>query len=158
MKGIRAAFVAAIALSLGACESQGISNETVGQVLGAGVGAVVGSQFGSGTGRIIATAVGTLAGAWIGGELAKRLDNRDRAMMSNSTNQALANAPNGQTVSWSNPESGNAGSTTPISSYKAPSGKNCRQFNQTVVAGGQQEARQGTACQQPDGSWQIASN
>lgn len=157
MRALKIAAAGLVALSLTACEGSGITNQQVGTVVGAGVGALVGSQFGSGTGQIIATAVGTLAGAWIGSELGKRLDDRDRTLMSNSTNQALAHSPNGQAVSWSNPDSGNSGSTTPLNTSTAAGGQTCRQFNQTVVAGGQQESRTGLACQQADGSWRISS-
>ncbi len=122
---------------------------------GAAGGALIGSQIGSGTGKLIAVAIGTLAGAWIGSEIGKRLDARDQAMMSGTTNQALAHNATGQTSSWSNPQSGNSGSVTPTSNYSTSQGQTCRNFNQTVSASGQQEGRQGTACQQPDGSWRI---
>jgi surface antigen len=37
------------------------------------------------------------------------------------------------------------------------SGKYCREFQQTVTIGGKTEQAYGTACRQPDGSWQIVS-
>ena len=147
--------ISLLALSLVACEGSGITKQQAGTVLGAGAGALIGSQIGSGTGKLIAVAVGTLAGAWIGSEIGKRLDARDQAMMSSTTNQALAHNPNGQSSSWANPQSGNSGTVTPASSYSLAQGGTCRQFNQTVNVAGQQEGRQGTACQQPDGSWRI---
>lgn len=147
--------LAAVPLCLSLLACNGLTKQQVGTIAGAAGGALIGSQIGSGTGKLIAVAVGTLAGAWIGSEIGKRLDARDQAMMSSTTNQALATNPNGQTSSWSNPQSGNSGTVTPTSSYTNAQGQTCRAFNQSVVAGGDEEVRQGTACQQADGSWRI---
>jgi surface antigen len=149
------AIALALALSLAACEGTGITKQQAGMILGAAGGALIGSQIGSGTGKLIAVAVGTLAGAWIGSEIGKRLDARDQAMMSSTTNRALDSNPNGQTSSWSNPQSGNSGTVTPTTRATNAQGQTCRNFSQTVSAGGEQEGRQGTACQQADGSWRI---
>ena len=111
------------ALSLAACEGSGITKQQVGMVAGAACGALIGSQIGSGTGTLIAVAIGTLAGAWLGSEIGKRLDARDQAMMSGTTNGALAHNPTGQTSSWSNPQSGNSGSVTPTSNYSTSQGQ-----------------------------------
>jgi surface antigen len=35
---------------------------------------------------------------------------------------------------------------------------NCREFNATVMIGGQPQPAYGQACQQPDGTWQITQN
>ncbi len=35
------------------------------------------------------------------------------------------------------------------------SGRYCREFQQSVVIGGQSEQAYGIACQQPDGSWEV---
>lgn len=157
MRRCKSWIAAVLAVSLAGCEGSGITNQQAGVLLGAGAGVLVGSQIGKGSGRTAAMIVGGLAGAWLGSELGKRLDNRDRQMMSNSTNQALGHAPNGQTVSWSNAESGNSGATTPTKTYKTSSGTVCRQFDQSITVSGESEARKGTACQQPDGSWKVVS-
>src|ERR1700676_5296174 len=39
----------------------------------------------------------------------------------------------------------------------APAAQNCREFQNTVIVGGVRQPAYGTTCQQPDGSWQIAS-
>ena len=41
--------------------------ETIGNILGAGLGGLLGSQFGSGKGQLAAVAAGALAGAYFGG-------------------------------------------------------------------------------------------
>jgi hypothetical protein len=40
----------------------------------------------------------------------------------------------------------------------APAAQNCREFQETVVVGGVRQPAYGTTCQQPDGSWKIASS
>lgn len=142
------------ALPLTACAD--LSNEDIGRGAGAVGGAVIGSQFGGGSGRVAATALGAILGSYFGAYVGRRLDERDRAMMGNTTQQALDRAPNNQTLSWNNPDSGNSGTVTPTTNY-SKSGAQCRDFTSTVNAGGQSDAQRGTACKQPDGSWQIVS-
>jgi hypothetical protein len=40
----------------------------------------------------------------------------------------------------------------------APAAQNCREFQNTVIVGGVRQQAYGTTCQQPDGSWKIASS
>jgi hypothetical protein len=40
----------------------------------------------------------------------------------------------------------------------APAAENCREFQETVIVGGVRRPAYGTTCQQPDGSWKIASS
>ncbi len=61
----------------------------------------------------------------------------------------------GQPSVWTNPDSGNSGSVTPTRTYQIANGQYCREYRQTIVIGGQQQQAYGTACRQPDGSWQI---
>ncbi|MCZ6875908.1 MAG: hypothetical protein O7G88_20660 [bacterium] len=42
-----------------------------------------------------------------------------------------------------------------VRTYQIDSGQYCREYQQTVVIGGQEDRAFGTACRQPDGSWQI---
>jgi surface antigen len=63
----------------------------------------------------------------------------------------------GQTSTWRNPDSGNSGTVTPVQTYENASGKDCREFETSIFVDGEQEKGTGTACRQPDGSWQIES-
>lgn len=153
-KALKGLVAGLLALSLTAC--QGVSNEQAGQLVGAGVGALAGSQFGSGTGKYIAIAVGTLAGYWVGGQLGRRLDERDRDMMYENSHDALDHGDDGDTYDWHNDDTGHYGSMTPTSTYQTD-GETCRAFDQSVTVGDETEARTGTACQQDDGSWQIGT-
>ncbi|NWG46232.1 MAG: glycine zipper 2TM domain-containing protein [Alphaproteobacteria bacterium] len=135
--------------------ADGRYNETLGGLAGAAAGAAVGSQVGSGSGRDIAMVAGALLGYWAGSTIARRLTERDRAYMGQTTDRALSTASNDQTLAWSNPESGNSGTVTPTQTYQTAQGQTCRRFNQTVTAGGQSDEATGVACQQPDGSWRV---
>jgi surface antigen len=129
--------------------------ETGGTVIGAGTGAIIGGQFGHGAGRLVGVAVGALAGGLIGGEIGRSLDARDRAEMERSTQYALENSRTDERYEWRNPDSGHYGYTTPKRTYRSAEGRYCREYQQTVIIGGQQEEAYGTACRQPDGSWKI---
>jgi surface antigen len=133
----------------------GANKTTAGGLLGAVGGAVAGAQFGSGSGRLAATAAGTLLGALIGSEVGSSLDRADQQYAHRAQTQAQA-APIGQTIVWSNPESGHSGSVTPVREGRIPStGEYCREYQQTVQVGGQSQNAYGTACRQADGSWRV---
>ncbi len=145
----------AASLFLAACTSNAGQKETAGTVLGGIGGAVLGSQIGSGSGQIIATAIGTFAGALIGNEVGRSLDRADQLAMHRAEQQAHT-APVGETVVWNNPDSGNYGSVTPVRDGRnARSGAYCREYQTTVTVNGEEQRAFGTACQQPDGSWEI---
>jgi hypothetical protein len=64
-----------------------------------------------------------------------------------------SSAPLNDPIVWN--DGGASGSVTPIRDGHTNDGRTCREFQQEVtVAGGTQQAY-GTACRQPDGSWQI---
>lgn len=146
---------------LAACAQPGdqrqgsLDKQTVGTVAGAIAGGVIGSKFGKGSGKGIAIGVGTLLGAALGNEVGASLDRADMAYYRNTSQQALETAPPGQTLPWSNPQSGNHGTVTPQAYYQTASGQYCREYTQTISVGGKQAQGYGTACRQPDGSWQI---
>jgi len=146
-----------IALLAGTANAAG-PKEGGGTLLGAGAGALIGSQFGGGTGRLVGVAIGTLAGALIGQDIGRTLDRTDQVYMQQTAQQTLETLPSNQTSTWVNPDTGNRGAVTPTRTYQAPDGRYCREYQQTVIVGGQQQQAYGTACRQPDGSWQIVSN
>ncbi|MFZ5609923.1 MAG: RT0821/Lpp0805 family surface protein [Pseudomonadota bacterium] len=134
---------------LGGCDMDG---RTLGAIGGAAAGAGLGKAAGGGTLGII---LGAAAGAWLGGEIGKSLDERDRHAMHTTTQAALDSSPAGTTSRWSNPQSGNSGTVTPQQSFTNAEGAECREFQQTVSAGGKTETGYATACRQPDGSWKV---
>lgn len=61
----------------------------------------------------------------------------------------------GEPVTWS--EGDASGSATAVREGTSSTGLYCREFQQTVTIGGETEEAYGTACQQPDGAWEIVS-
>lgn len=62
-------------------------------------------------------------------------------------------APIGETVRWN--QDGARGAVTAVRDGRSSSGRYCREFQQTLVVGGKTENAYGTACRQPDGSWEL---
>lgn len=150
------AIVSILAFGLASCANGNTGpKQTGGALLGGIGGAVAGSQFGDGKGQLAAVAVGTLLGALIGSEVGRSLDKADKLAMGRTTQSTLETQPSGTTSTWTNPDSGNRGTITPTSTYQGSDGRFCREFTQTVTINGRTEDAYGTACRQPDGSWQI---
>ncbi|MBK1667759.1 hypothetical protein CKO28_06895 [Rhodovibrio sodomensis] len=142
-------------LLLGACANGPGPKQTVGTLGGAVLGGWGGSQIGKGEGKLWATGAGAVLGALVGSEVGRSLDRADRQQVAATTQDTLEYAPSGQTSQWRNPDSGNRGTVTPTRTYRAGDGRYCREFQQTVIIGREAERVYGTACRQPDGSWQI---
>jgi len=154
----RIAVAGILALGVAGCfEGQG-NKQIGGTLVGAGLGGLAGSQIGSGTGQLAAVGAGVLLGGLLGSSVGQSLDRADQAYAAQSYQSTLEATPTGQTTTWENPDSGNQGSYTPTQTYQADNGQYCREFQQTITVGGQTESGYGTACRQPDGSWEIVSN
>jgi surface antigen len=145
---------AILALSLlGACENAKVG-QTTGAILGGIGGGLLGSQFGGGIGRVLMTSLGAALGAYAGSELGKTLDKADKEEILKAEEKA-STAPVGETVAWSNPQSGKSGTVTPVSETRDAQGRTCREYQSTILVDGREEVVQGTACKQPDGSWSV---
>lgn len=132
----------------------GLNKQQIGTGVGAVAGGLAGSQIGGGSGRLWATGAGVLLGALVGSSVGSSLDKADIAYAQQAQQRAYA-APIGQTISWNNPQSGNSGTYTPIRDGRTSSGGYCREYQQTIYVGGQQQTATGQACQNSDGSWRI---
>lgn len=135
----------------------GFSKQDLGTGIGAIGGAVAGAQFGKGSGRVATGAIGALLGAGIGNAMGASLDRADMQYYGQTSQKAFETAQAGQTLPWNNPQTGNYGSFTPSAPYQTNEGQYCREFTQKITVGGKTESGYGTACRQPDGSWQIVS-
>ncbi len=142
---------------LAACQTDRGAKETIGGLGGAVLGGLLGAQVGGGSGRLVATGAGAVLGALVGSSIGKSLDDVDKLKMERTTQATLEHVQTGQTSTWSNPDSGNSGTVTPTRTYQENSGEFCREYQQTIVVGGQEEEAFGTACRQPDGTWKIVS-
>lgn len=146
--------VLAASLLLGACQTdQWGGGEGFGTLGGAAAGGLVGNAIGHGSAG--GTLLGVLIGGFAGNQLGGMVDDQDKARAQRAATQAYA-APVGKQITWNNPQNGNSGTITPVRDGRDASGAYCREFQQTISVGGQQQQGYGTACQQPDGSWKIA--
>jgi surface antigen len=146
---------------LAACQPNGqnpqLNKQNIGTLAGAALGGAAGSRFGKGSGNVASTIAGTLLGGYLGNEVGASLDRADMAYYDRTSQQALESAQPGQSLPWRNPESGNSGTVTPSSYYQTANGQYCREYQQTITIAGRAERGQGTACRQPDGTWQIVN-
>lgn len=148
--------VSAIALSgCQTLQSQG-DKQLIGTGAGAVAGGLLGSTIGGGSGQKWAIGAGVLLGSLMGSEIGASLDKADMAY-ANQANQQAYSAPVGETISWNNPQTGNYGTVKPVRDGYSQSGDYCREYQQTVVVGGQEQSAYGTACRRPDGSWEIVN-
>lgn len=140
-----------IAGLLTACETTG-PKTAVGGLGGAAAGGLLAAVAG---GDAAGIAAGTILGGLIGGAVGSGLDAHDRHYASQAAQQAFEYVPSGTSVAWQNPDSGNSGQYIPMRTYQSTQGRYCREYQQTVIIGGRSQSSYGTACRQPDGSWQI---
>lgn len=124
----------------------------LGSLGGAAAGAGIAAIAGGSAGWIVASA---LAGGLLGGAIGHHLDNKDKQMAAEAAARAFESNRTGQAAAWKNPDSGNSGTVTPTKTYQAASGGYCREYRQEVIVGGEKQQAYGTACRQPDGSWEI---
>lgn len=124
------------------------NREAIGAVLGGVVGGAIGSTAGDGNGRAVAIIVGTAIGAIVGSQVAKTLDEADRACMGH----ALELVGEHRSVAWTNPQSGvNYRVTT-----GASVGQGCREFTTRAAARGERtQLIRNVACRSNDGTWRI---
>jgi surface antigen len=156
MKTTRIAIALAAMVALAACANAG-DKQTMGTLIGAGLGGLAGSQIGSGTGQLAAVGVGVLLGGLLGSEVGKSLDQADKLYAERNAQSSLESAPTGQSSNWVNPDSGHSGSFTPTQTYTSAAGQPCREYQSTVTIGGEIEKVYGTACREADGTWRIVN-
>ncbi len=159
-RAIPTALVLAAALgatALSGCES--VERET-----GVSKGAQTGVLGGAAVGGVIAGIAGaspawiagsTILGAVAGGLLGDYLTKDDREQHAQSSYDAFETKDTGGETSWSNPESGNGGTTKIDAVYRTSEGKLCKDFTQTIEADGRSETMRGTTCQEADGTWKV---
>ena len=155
------ALISVLSLGLAGCRTDGaMDKQTGGAILGGIAGGLIGSKVGKGRGRKAATFAGVVLGALAGSSIGRQLDERDRLLMSRSTQRTLERGKTNVASKWVNPDTGNRGTITPRRNYRVQRGSTtryCREFQQTITVGGKTERAFGRACRQTDGSWRIAN-
>lgn len=124
--------------------------EVLGNVIGGAVGGVLGSQIGKGSGRTAAVVGGTVLGVLVGGSVGRSMDAVDRLTVT----RVLETAPTRTVVAWHNPDTRAQYEVTPLVTYQE-GGRYCREYTATARIGGQLQQLYGTACRQPDGTWEV---
>ena len=129
----------------------------IGGVLGGVGGGVIGSTMGKGKGKIATTIAGALIGSLLGSEIGASMDATDKMLAERSTQNALETAKTNTAVSWNNPDNGHSGAITPVRTYQTGN-RYCREYQQVVTVGGRKQSAYGTACRQPDGTWEVQNS
>ncbi len=96
------------------------------------------------------TIISAMDGGLIGGQVGAGLSEGDRRMALQAEYRALEYTAAGKAVDWQG--SGASGSVTAAQPYRVGS-QDCRQYTQSVNAGGQARSARGTACRNANGSW-----
>ncbi len=120
------------------------SYNPLGMLLGGAAGGVLGHQIGKGKGNTAATIGGAILGSAIGAN----------ALQQNCTEQVFQEVPLGTPVYWQSASNDEAYSFTPTRDYRT-AGRYCREYQAASTVAGRRQQTYGTACMQPDGSWEV---
>lgn len=93
--------------------------------------------------------------AWAQGN--DSLEPNEQEAMTETLQYALEYGPTNQSAEWVNPDTTRSGSVVPVRTFETSQGP-CREFITSIIVGGNEEQGYGTACRQPDGSWQLVSD
>jgi surface antigen len=110
--------------------------------------------------RAIATALALWAIGAASGVCAQQVDSLDvpeQEAMTDTLQYALEYNASRQASEWVNPDTGRAGGVAPVKTFEDAQGRPCREFITTILIGGREEQGYGTACRQPDGTWEIVA-
>ena len=141
-----AAYVAPFDLNLGRC-----NRDVLGALLGGAAGAGAGSTIGKGDGRTAAIIGGAILGVLVGGSIGRSMDDVDQ----NCIGQVLEHAPDGRTIVWNNPQNQTQYTVEPTRTVQVAENRYCREYTATAQVAGRAQQVYGSACRQPDGSWEI---
>jgi len=135
-------------IGIGRCD-----RELLGGLVGAAGGGLAGAQIGKGSGQLAAVAAGTVIGYLLGSNIGRSIDQTDAACVE----RALEHAEDGQDIVWDNPDRHARYEVTPTKTYQRGDGRYCREYTSSAIVNGREQTVYGTACRQPDGSWELQS-
>ncbi|HXX02822.1 MAG TPA: RT0821/Lpp0805 family surface protein [Xanthobacteraceae bacterium] len=147
------ALLALAIISVGACSTNTGPKEVGGTTAGSGAVASAGATTGN---RAAGTTASAALGGFLGNRIGAALDDDDKRRAYAAQMQALDTGPSGAPVAWRNPDSGRYGNVVPGPVYQM-NGAPCRQYTHTVYIDGQPQTERGTACRDPDGTWNTIS-
>lgn len=132
--------------------TQSNNGAMIGATAGGVIGGVLGNRSAHGHDKWAATAGGSILGVLLGGAIGQTVDSFDRSCAA----QAVAYAPVGQPVQWSNQNYGREYQVTPMREYQN-GGRYCREYQANANIDGRWQQVHGTACMEPDGSWAVVN-
>ena len=144
----------ALLLPLGLAACGPGNKQGTGTIVGAVAGGAAGAAIGGPKNRIPGMAIGAVVGGILGNQIGAALDERDRQMAAAAEYQALEYGQSGQPTPWNNPQTQHRGQIVPGKPYQRGS-QYCRAYTHTIYVGGEPQTARGTACRQPDGTWQT---
>ncbi len=115
-------------------------------LIGAGLGALAGSRIGSGRGQIVAAVIGAAIGGYLANTIFANMTKNDQQTHLKTRDTALREVPDGQTLSWNNPDSSAGANITPLSTYKNDVGTACREVEEKIVVDGKEEIIRSSHC------------
>ena len=125
----------------------------VGTVIGGTAGGLLGNTVGKGSGRTAAVIGGTIVGALVGGSIGRSMERTDYLWVS----RTLEYAPSREPVRWVNPDTRTSYEVEALSTHVDRAGRYCREYQTTATVAGERRQVYGTACRQPDGSWEVVN-
>ncbi len=134
-------------------EQTGLSTQAqTGALGGAAFGGIVAALAGANPAWIAAS---TILGGVTGGVIGDYLGQSDAEQHAQTNLRALDTLGPGQTASWSDPQTGNSGSTTVNNVYRQGDGSVCKGFTETVRTSAKTVTQQATACKTQGGTWEV---
>jgi surface antigen len=132
-------------------ETGNCNRQVVAAVMGGVIGGAIGNKASSRGNKTIGTIAGSLIGLVAGKEIGRTMDNAD----AQCTNQALERSPDGQAVTWDNPDTGHRYSVIPYATYQQDDGHYCRKYRAAINTGSNTTKYYAdTACRTDDGVWE----
>ena len=131
-------------------QSGNCDRRAIATALGGVTGALIANRVADSENRTVATLIGAAAGALIGNRIGRNFDKADEACLGH----ALEMAKPGQTVAWTNDDTGVSYQVVP-GADRQRDGSMCREFNFTAVSGSERSSRLGLACESERGMWQV---
>ena len=119
----------------------------------AAAGGFTGSQYGRVEDTLSATAIGALIVAAVGHAGGGGIARSEEVCFS----QSFEHVADRETIAWMDPVEGVHYAVTPTRTVKDSDGRYCREYTARATVNGQAAGTFGTACRQPDGSWELVN-
>lgn len=143
------------AITLSAC---GANKSQIGQQVGAIGGAAAGVEYGTGDHKGAIIALMAILGAVVGEQVGRYLDETDWNKAEDAAQESLETDADGESTTWSNPDTGNSGSVTPTRTWETRHGQECREFETTILTDDEEQTATGLACRDDDGVWTVVED